>query len=209
MEFVQQVIDWYMQNIGYLTIFLLMMIESTVLPMPSELVIPPAAYLAAGGELNIVFVILAGTCGALTGALINYVLGYVLGRPIIYALADTKWAHLIFVTREKVEKAEKFFIRNGKLSTFIGRLIPGIRHLISIPAGMAKMPVGTFMLWTFIGAGVWNIVLALLGYFFYSQQELLQKYYKELIWIVIGLGVLFVIYLVAKSVRKRKVKSDE
>ncbi|MFH0761962.1 MAG: DedA family protein [Bacteroidota bacterium] len=204
MEVIQQVIDWYMQNIGYLTIFLLMLIESTVLPMPSELVIPPAAYLAAGGELNIILVILAGTTGALSGALINYVLGYTLGRKVIYALADTTWAHIIFITREKIEKAESFFIKNGKTSTLIGRLIPGIRHLISIPAGMAKMPVGTFMLWTFIGAGIWNIVLALLGYFFYSQQELLQKYYKELIWIVIALGVLFVAYLVIKSVRKKR-----
>jgi membrane protein DedA with SNARE-associated domain len=209
MEVIQQVIDWYMQNIGYLTIFLLMLIESTVLPMPSELVIPPAAYLAAGGELNIVLVILAGTTGALCGALINYVLGYTLGRKVIYALADTTWAHIIFITREKIEKAESFFIKNGKTSTLIGRLIPGIRHLISIPAGMAKMPLGAFMLWTFIGAGIWNIVLALLGYFFYSQQELLEKYYKELIWIVIGLGVVFVAWLVIKAVRKKRVTSEE
>jgi membrane protein DedA with SNARE-associated domain len=209
MEFIQQVIDWYMQNISYLTVFLLMMVESTVLPMPSELVIPPAAWLAASGELNIVGVILAGTLGALTGATINYILGYTLGRKIIYALADTKWAHLIFVTREKVEKAETFFIKNGKSSTFIGRLVPGVRHLISIPAGMAKMKFGAFALWTFIGAGIWNIVLALLGYFFYSQQELLEKYYHELIWIVLGLGVVFAVYLIVKTWRKKNVKREE
>jgi membrane protein DedA with SNARE-associated domain len=204
MEVIQQVIDWYMQNISYLTVFFLMMIESTVLPMPSELVIPPAAWLAASGELNIIGVILAGTLGALTGALINYVLGYTLGRKIIYALADTKWARLIFITREKVEKAESFFIKNGKSSTLIGRLVPGVRHLISIPAGMAKMPLGAFMLWTFIGAGIWNIILAMLGYFFYSQQELLHKYYKELIWIVVALGVIFTVYLVWKNWIRKK-----
>jgi membrane protein DedA with SNARE-associated domain len=181
-----------------------MMIESTVLPMPSELVIPPAAYLAASGELSIAGVILAGTFGALTGATINYMLGYTLGRRIIYALADTKWAHLIFVTREKIEKAEKFFLNNGKTGTLIGRLVPGVRHLISIPAGMAKMPFGAFALWTFIGAGLWNIVLALLGYFFYSQKDLLEKYYKELIWVVIALGVVFMVYLVWKSWRRKK-----
>ena len=204
MEIVRDVIDWYMQNIGYLTVFLLMMVESTVLPMPSELVIPPAAYLAASGELSIVGVILAGTFGALAGATINYFLGYTLGRKIIYALADTKWAHLIFVTREKVEKAEKFFLNNGKMGTLIGRLVPGVRHLISIPAGMAKMPFGAFALWTFIGAGIWNIILAMLGYFFYSQKELLEKYYKELIWIVIALGVVFTVYLLWKSWRRKR-----
>jgi membrane protein DedA with SNARE-associated domain len=208
MEFIQQVIDWYMQNTGYLTVFLLMMIESTVLPMPSELVIPPAAYLAARGDLNIFLVILSGTSGALAGSLINYLVSYTLGRKIVYALADTRLAHLMLVTREKVEKAEQFFIRNGKSSTLIGRLVPGVRHLISIPAGLAKMPLQTFMLWTFIGAGIWNIILALLGYFFYSQQDLLKKYYHELWWGVMIIGALFVTYLVVKGVRKRRQRRD-
>lgn len=209
MEFIQQIIDWYMQNTSYLTVFLLMMIESTVLPMPSELVIPPAAYLAAKGELNIFLVVLAGTTGALVGSLINYVLALTLGRKIIYALAETRWARLIFITREKVEKAENFFVKNGKSSTLIGRLVPGVRHLISIPAGLAKMPLQAFMLWTFIGAGIWNIILSMLGYFFYSQQELLEKYYKELWWGVLALGVGFTVYLIVKSIRKRKAKKSE
>ena len=206
MEFIQQVIDWYMQNIGYLTIFLLMMIESTVLPMPSELVIPPAAYLAAKGDLNIFLVVLAGTVGALCGSLINYVVSYTLGRKIVYALADTKLAHMIFVNSEKIKKAEEFFIKNGKSGTLIGRLVPGIRHLISIPAGLAKMPLKTFMLWTFIGAGIWNIILSMLGYFFYSQQDLLEKYYEELKWGVVVVGVVFTIYLVVKTIRKKRSK---
>ncbi len=206
MEFIQHVIDWYMQNIGYLTIFLLMLIESTVLPMPSELVIPPAAYLAAKGDLNIFLVVLAGTSGALCGSLINYVVSYTLGRKIVYALADTKLAHMIFVNSEKIKKAEDFFIKNGKSGTLIGRLVPGIRHLISIPAGLSKMPLKTFMLWTFIGAGIWNIVLSMLGYFFYSQQDLLKKYYEELKWGVVVVGVIFTIYLIVKTIRKKRSK---
>jgi len=208
MDFIQQVIDWYMQNITYLTVFLLMMIESTVLPMPSELVMPPAAYLAAKGDLNIFLVILSGTSGALTGSLINYVVSFTLGRKIVYALADTKLARLIFVNREKVQKAEDFFIKNGKSSTLIGRLVPGVRHLISIPAGLAKMPLQAFMLWTFIGAGIWNVILSLLGYFFYSQQDLLKKYYEELKWAVLVIGILFVIYLIVRAVRKKRANPD-
>ena len=111
------------------------------------------------------------------------------------------------MTREKVEKAEQFFIRNGKSGTLIGRLVPGVRHLISIPAGLARMPLGVFMLWTFIGAGIWNVILSLLGYFFYSQQELLEKYFKELTWGVLALGAIFTIYLVVKTVRKRNAKN--
>ena len=208
MEFIQQMIDWYMQNTSYLTIFLLMLVESTVLPMPSELVIPPAAYLAAKGDLNIFLVVLAGTSGALIGSLINYVISFTLGRKIVYALADTKLAHLIFINREKVEKAEIFFIKNGKGSTLIGRLVPGVRHLISIPAGLAKMPLQTFMLWTFIGAGLWNIFLSLLGYFFYTQQDLLKKYYEELKWGIVVVGLLFVIFLIVKAVMKKRAKHN-
>lgn len=208
MDFIQQVIDWYMQNTSYLTVFLLMLVESTVLPMPSELVIPPAAYLAAKGDLNIFLVVLSGTSGALAGSLINYVVSYTLGRKIVYALADTRLAHMIFINREKVEKAEIFFVKNGKSSTLIGRLVPGVRHLISIPAGLAKMPLKTFMLWTFIGAGIWNIILSMLGYFFYSQQDLLKKYYDEIKWGVVVVGVVFAIYLIIKSLKKRRLRRD-
>lgn len=204
MEILRDVIDWYMQNIGYLTVFLLMLIEGSFIPMPSELVIPPAAYLAAKGELNIVLVVVAGTAGALTGALINYVLSYTLGRKIIHALADTKLAHLMLINREKVIKAEEFFVRNGKSSTFIGRLVPGVRQLISIPAGIARMNLPAFILWTTLGAGIWNIVLALLGYFFYSQKELLDLYFHEITIAVLILGVLFTIWLIFKAVKKKK-----
>ncbi|MCK9325394.1 MAG: DedA family protein [Bacteroidales bacterium] len=204
MELIRELIDWYMQNIGYLTVFLLMMIEGSFIPMPSELVIPPAAFLAAKGELNFVMVVVVGTAGALTGALINYALSYTLGRKVIYMLADTKLAHLILIDREKVIKAEEFFNRNGKSATFIGRLVPAVRQLISIPAGLSKMKLPTFILWTTLGAGIWNIVLALLGYFFYSQKELLEKYFHEITIGVLILGGLFVLWLIIKAVRKRR-----
>lgn len=204
MELIRELIDWYMQNIGYLTVFLLMMIEGSFIPMPSELVIPPAAFLAAKGELNFVLVVVVGTAGALTGALINYALSYTLGRKVIYMLADTKLAHLILIDREKVIKAEEFFNRNGKSATFIGRLVPAVRQLISIPAGLSKMKLPTFILWTTLGAGIWNIVLALLGYFFYSQKELLDKYFHEITIGVLILGGLFVLWLIIKAVRKRR-----
>lgn len=204
MELIRELIDWYMQNIGYLTVFLLMMIEGSFIPMPSELVIPPAAFLAAKGELNFVLVVVVGTAGALTGALINYALSYTLGRKVIFMLADTKLAHLILIDREKVIKAEEFFNRNGKSATFIGRLVPAVRQLISIPAGLSKMKLPTFILWTTLGAGIWNIVLALLGYFFYSQKELLDKYFHEITIGVLILGGLFVLWLIIKAVRKRR-----
>lgn len=203
-EFFTTIIDWYMGNVNYFTIALLMAIESTFIPLPSELVIPPAAWKAAQGDLNIFLVILSGTIGALIGALFNYVLAYTVGRKVIYALAETKIAKMMFINSEKVEHAEKYFLENGKTSTFIGRLIPGIRHLISIPAGLAKMKLRDFILFTFLGAAIWNIILALLGYFLYSQKELLEKYFKELSIILLILGIIFIIFLIFKFLYKKK-----
>jgi membrane protein DedA with SNARE-associated domain len=204
LEFFQTIIDWYMQNMSYLTIILLMAIESTFLPLPSELVIPPAAWKAAQGDMNLFLVILAGTVGALLGSLINYTLAYFLGRKIVYAFAETRFAHMCMVTPDKVKKAEDYFVAHGRTSTFIGRLVPGIRHLISIPAGLAKMPLRDFMLFTFIGAGLWNVILAMLGFFLYSQQELLNRYFHEISIVLLVLGVLFAIYLVYLGFRKKK-----
>jgi membrane protein DedA with SNARE-associated domain len=199
-EIVRSVIEWYMANLNYLTIALLMMVESTVLPMPSEVVIPFAAYKAAQGQLHVVGIFLAGTTGALAGSLINYSLALFLGRPIIYGFADTRVAHLLLVTRQKVIHAENYFLRNGNSSTFIGRLVPGIRHLISIPAGLAKMKMKSFFFYTFAGAGLWNIVLILVGFFAYEMKDLLLKYIGH---ILIGLGILFVLYLVWAGWRRK------
>ena len=198
------VIDWYMQNITYLTIFLLMAIEGSFIPFPSEVVIPPAAWKAAQGDLNIFLVVITGTLGALAGSLINYYLGYYLGRKLVYSFADTRLARIMLITPEKIEQAEKYFVKHGRSSTFIGRLVPGVRQLISIPAGLAKMPMKDFILYTLLGAGIWNIVLAAMGYFLYSQQELLHLYYKELSYAMLVLGVLFVGYLVYNGMKKKK-----
>jgi len=171
MELFRTLLDWYMANLNYLTIALLMLIESTFLPLPSEVVIPFAAFKAAQGHLNVFGVILFGTVGALTGSLINYTLAYYLGRPIVYKFAGSRLGKLFLLSVEKVERAENYFVRNGKTSTFIGRLVPGIRHLISIPAGLSKMNIRTFLLFTFLGAGIWNIILAVIGFYLYMSVQ--------------------------------------
>jgi len=197
-----------MMNISYLTVFLLMAIEGSFIPFPSEVVIPPAAWKAAQGDLNVYMVVVAGTAGALAGSLINYFLSYYLGRKIVYAFADTRVARMLLITPEKVEKAEHYFVKHGRSSTFIGRLVPGVRQLISIPAGLSKMPLKDFIVYTLLGAGIWNIILAALGYFLYSQKELLDLYYKELSYIMLVLGILFVAYLIFSGMRKKASKAS-
>lgn len=201
MEFFQSIFDWYMANLNYFTVWLLMLIESTFLPMPSEVVIPFAAFKAGQGDLNVFLVVVFGTIGALCGSLVNYYLSFFLGRPIIYAFADSKIGKMFLLSKEKVIHAEEYFRRNGKSSTFIGRLVPGIRHLISIPAGLAKMNIRDFILYTFVGAGIWNIILAIIGYYVY---ELRDKIFPYIGHILIGLGMIFVIYLIIKGIRNKK-----
>jgi membrane protein DedA with SNARE-associated domain len=192
-----------MANLNYFTIALLMAIESTFLPLPSEVVIPFAAYKAGQGDLNVFIVVLAGTLGALTGSMINYTLAYYLGRPIVYKFAGSRLGKMFLLSEEKVKHAEDYFIRNGKTSTFIGRLVPGIRHLISIPAGLAKMNLRDFILFTFIGAGMWNIILAIIGYYLYAVREQIFPYVGH---ILLAVGIIFVIYLIIKA-RKNGKKS--
>jgi membrane protein DedA with SNARE-associated domain len=202
MELFHSLLEWYMANLNYFTVALLMVIESTFMPLPSELVIPFAAYKAAQGELHVLLVILFGTIGALSGSLINYSLAYFLGRPLVYKFAGSKLGRLFLLSEEKIVHAEDYFKRNGKSSTFIGRLVPGVRHLISIPAGLSKMNLRDFMLYTFIGAGLWNIILAVIGYYVYEFRDKIIPYLGH---IMIVLGVGFVIYLVAKYwVQKKK-----
>lgn len=200
-----------LSNLNYGTIFFLMLLESTVIPVPSELVVSPAAYHAAGGNLNIFLVILFATIGADVGASINYVAGYYLGRPIIYKFANSKWGHLCLLNQEKVEKSEKYFYDHGVAATLTGRLIPGIRHLISIPAGLAKMPYWKFLLYTTIGAGVWNCILAALGWYLHSfvpedqLEEKIIEYGDYIKWTIIALVILAIAYFVIRHfVRKRK-----
>jgi membrane protein DedA with SNARE-associated domain len=201
MAFFQTLFDWYMANLNYFTIALLMLIESTFLPLPSEVVIPFAAYKAGQGELNVILVVLSGTIGALSGSLINYTLAYYLGRPLVYRFADSRLGKMCLLSKEKVIHAEEYFIRNGKTSTFIGRLVPGIRHLISIPAGLARMSLRDFMMFTFIGAGIWNIILAIIGYYLYAIREQIFPYLGH---ILLGVGLIFVVYLIIKARRNGK-----
>ncbi len=208
---VEQITSWYMDNMNYGTITLLMTIESSFIPFPSEVVVPPAAYKASkeGSDLNIFLVIVFATIGAIIGAFINYFLALWLGRPIVHKFADSKFGKLCLLSSEKVTKAENYFVKHGRSSTFIGRLVPGIRQLISIPAGLAKMPLLPFVLFTTLGAGVWNIILALLGYLAHGQADLINEYSSELSYILLGLGVLFVVYLVYSNFIKKKKASSQ
>lgn len=203
------VTDWYAEHMNYGSIVALMTIESSFIPFPSEVVIPPAVYVASDPNsavcatdnyiVNVLLIVLFGTLGALLGAIINYFLSMWLGRAIIYAFVDSKLGHLCLLSREKMEKAEAYFNEHGKVSTFIGRLIPGIRQLISIPAGLSKMHFGWFLFYTFLGAGIWNCVLALLGYVAHGQADLIDKYSHELsVAILVLLGIV-IIYFVAKK----------
>lgn len=204
-------IQWCLAHLNYYTVLFLMMLESTVFPVPSEIVVPPAAYHAAASvELNIFILILAATLGACLGASINYFVSLWVGKPIVYKFANSRVGHMLLLTQEKVQKAERYFNAHGAVSTFIGRLIPVIRHLISIPAGLAKMPYGRFIAFTALGAGIWNCFLAALG--FYLQRVLpedqlidtVTKYSHEVGYTLLGLVVAFIAFLVIKSAIKKK-----
>ena len=213
MSFVETITSWYAAHMNYASITALMTIESSFIPFPSEVVIPPAVYVAsepisalcATGNypVDVALIVLFGTIGAMLGAVINYLLSMWLGRPIIYKFADSRVGHLLLLSSEKVQKAENYFNDHGKVSTFIGRLIPGIRQLISIPAGLAKMHFGQFMLYTFLGAFLWNTVLALLGYIAHGQADLINQYSHELSIIILALVGVVVVYYVGKMVYKR------
>ena len=198
-------------NLNYGTIFFLMLLESTVIPVPSEFVVSPAAYHAAGGNLNIVLVILFATIGADCGATLNYLAGYYLGRPIIYKFANSRWGRACLLNQEKVEKSEKYFYDHGVFATLTGRLIPGIRHLVSIPAGLAKMKFWQFLLYTTLGAGLWNCILAALGWYLHTivpEQQLTAKimeysdYIKVFIMALVGITLLY--FLIRWCMKRKK-----
>ena len=201
-------IQWCLENLNYWTITLLMAIESSVIPLPSELVVPPAAYKAAAGELNIYLVVFFSTLGALIGSTINYFLAILIGRPIVYRFANSKFGHMLLIDEAAVKKTEAFFDKNGAISIFTGRLIPGLRHLISIPAGLARMNLGKFLLYTTIGAGLWNVILAAIEYYLESvvPKEMLlskvQEYSSHLGTAFIILGVLIFGYIIYKAFKK-------
>lgn len=204
-----------MSNLNYATVYFLMLLESTVVPVPSELVVAPAAYHSAAGHINIWLVILFATLGAMTGASINYLAGYYLGRPIIYKFANSRLGHLCLLNQSKVEKSEKYFDDHGMVATITGRLIPGIRHLISIPAGLAKMNYWKFLLYTTIGAGAWHAILALLGWYLHDvvpEEQLNDKIleYGEYIKVAICLvaAVALVYFIIRYLVRRHRLISN-
>ncbi|MBR6379545.1 MAG: DedA family protein [Fibrobacter sp.] len=201
-----RIIDWYNDNLNYGTITLLMAVESSFIPFPSELVVPPAAYkaLQPGSNLNIVLIVIFASMGALIGAFINYFLAKFLGRPIVYKFADSRLGHFLLIDTQKVEKAENYFRDHGAISTFVGRLITVIRQLISIPAGLSNMKLLPFTLFTFLGATIWNCVLAVLGYLAHGQKDIIEKYNSELAIALLALGVLFIGYMVWNAVKPRK-----
>ena len=204
--------NWLLNNLTYPNIMLLMLLESTVVPVPSELVVAPAAYHAAGGGLNVFLVVLMATIGAAIGASINYVVALYVGRPVIYKFANSKWGKMCLLNQEKVEKSERYFDNHGVAATLTGRLIPGIRHLISIPAGLARMNYWKFLLYTTIGAGAWHAILALLGWYLHSvvpedQLESTIKQYNHYIVLgIIAIVALVVVYFVVKHYRKKAAK---
>lgn len=203
-----------LDNLNYATITFLMLLESTVIPVPSELVVSPAAYRAAQGELNVFLVILFATIGANIGASINYAAGYYLGRPIIYRFANSKWGKMCLLNQEKVEKSERYFYDHGMVATITGRLLPGIRHLISIPAGLSKMNYWKLLLYTTVGAGAWHAILAALGWYLHSivppekLNDKLHEYGDQLKWGLLIAMALVAAYFLLRHLLKRKNARD-
>ena len=211
--FVSQVLSWYDAHMNYQAVGLLMTLESSFVPFPSEVVIPPAVYVACNpetkGGMKIWLIVLFGTLGALLGAYINYFLSRWLGRPIIYAFADSKVGHLLQLSKEKVQRAEVYFNDHGNVSTLVGRFIPVIRQLISIPAGLSKMNLLPFTFFTFIGAALWNVVLALLGWLAYraADPQVIERYSHQLSIIIVVLFCAAIAFFIIRAiVRKRREK---
>ncbi len=207
--------QWFVENANYLFVFLFMVIESSFIPFPSEVVVPPAAYLACqeGSDMNIYLVVTVATAGAIVGALINYYLAVWIGRPIVYKFANSRFGHICLIDQAKVENAEQYFDKHGAISTFIGRLIPAVRQLISIPAGLSRMNIWKFMLFTGLGAIAWNIILAALGWLLSTIVGIndlfnaVEEYNQYLTYAGLAIGVLCVIFILWNLFKPKKVES--
>ena len=207
-----ELFKWVLENLDYWVVTLFMAIESSFIPFPSEVVVPPAAWLAmAEDSMNIVLVVVFATIGADLGALVNYFLARWLGRPIVYKFANSRFGHVCLINEEKVRHAEEYFRKHGAASTFFGRLVPAVRQLISIPAGLSGMKLGPFLLYTTLGAGLWNVVLALIGYAIYAMTDLkttedvyklATEYSHQIGYVLLGLAAFVVAFLLYKAVKK-------
>lgn len=207
-----ELITWVLDHLNYWVVTLFMAIESSFIPFPSEVVVPPAAWKAMSDpSMHIALVVVFATLGADLGALINYYLAKWLGRPIVYRFADSRLGHLCLIDREKVMHAEQYFRDHGAASTFFGRLVPAVRQLISIPAGLSGMKLRPFLLYTTLGAGVWNTILAVIGYCIYrfsdvktpkDVSELAAKYSHEIGYVILIVAVAAVGYLIYKGVKR-------
>lgn len=203
--------DWFVNNASYLMVFVFMTIESSFIPFPSEVVVPPAAYIAAStGRMDVTLVCLAATVGALVGSLINYFLALWIGRPLVYAFARSRFGHACLIDEEKVQRAEAYFDKHGAISTLIGRLIPVVRQLISIPAGLARMNLLTFCIFTTIGAAIWNVVLTALGWWLAKTVSIntlrpkVEEYNTYLTYIGLGIGVLAILFILWNAFKPQK-----
>ncbi len=197
------IISWLVETIGrmgYTGIISLMFLESSFFPFPSEVVMPPAGYLAWKGEMSLFWVLASGIFGSILGALFNYWLALKLGRPFLL-----RWGKYFFISQDSIQKADEFFLKHGHISTLIGRLLPVIRQYISLPAGIARMPLKIFTFFTTLGAGIWVCVLTLLGYILGEHQELLSKYYRliTLGCVLLALGIILV-YVLFLKIRKNQ-----
>ncbi len=204
--YVDIIANWYNDHMNYGTITALMAIESSFIPFPSEVVVPPAAAVSVreDSNLNFFLIIIFATIGAIIGALVNYILSVSLGRAIIYKFADSRLGRLCLLSSDKIRQAEDYFNRKGAIATFVGRLIPGIRQLISIPAGLARMPLLPFIGFTALGAGIWNAILALIGYIVGDNMDLINHYADEMGYIILALIALVAIYYIIKKYIKKK-----
>ncbi|MBQ0088262.1 MAG: DedA family protein [Prevotellaceae bacterium] len=201
-------LDSLLENLNYINVMILMAVESSFIPFPSEVVVPPAAYMAAEGKMSFSLVLLFATFGSLIGATINYFLALFVGRPIVYKFAGSKFGRMCLLNEEKIMQAEKYFDKHGAIATLIGRLVPAVRQLISIPAGLARMNFGYFTLYTIIGAGFWNVVLACIGWYLHSivpLNELNQQveiYERPIIITICALVIVGLAYYLYKVFKK-------
>ena len=193
----------YIGDMGYWGIFLLMFLESTFFPFPSEIIMIPAGYLAYKGDMNLYMVVFMGIVGSVVGALLNYYLATHFGRAFIL-----RYGKYFFIKEETLDKLESFFTKHGEISTFTGRLIPGIRQLISLPAGLARMNIAKFSFYTAIGAGIWVIVLVAVGYLVGSNEELISEYLKSATLIALISVVFITIFYVVRHKRRKEILED-